>query len=369
MAVPLFDTARVLAPLRETIVAKVSEVIAAGQFILGPEVGAFEAELADYIGIDHAVGVANGTDALSIALLALGIGPGDEVVVPSFTFYASAEAIASIGARPVFCDVDHDSRNVTVETVRAALTPATRAVVVVDLFGLPAPVAEIRAATGLPVVEDAAQAIGASVDGVRAGALGDIATFSFYPSKNLGAFGDGGAVVTADAGLADTVRALRFHGSRDKQTFELVGFNSRLDEIQAAILRILLRELDGWCDGRRAAAAAYEAAGMAEWVGTARTPAGVLPAWHLYVIDHPEADRLGGALNVAGIQARAYYRTPLHRQPAMAPYVGAELRLPATERLSAEILALPMSPILSAAQAGEVVSVIAEALGASPAAA
>ncbi|HET9073465.1 MAG TPA: DegT/DnrJ/EryC1/StrS family aminotransferase [Solirubrobacteraceae bacterium] len=368
MPVPLFDTARVLAPLREEILTKVAEVIAAGQFILGPEVSAFEAELAAYVGVPHAIGVGNGTDALAIALLALGIRPGDEVVVPSLTFYASAEAIASIGARPVFCDVDPESRNVTVETVRAALTPATRAVVAVDLFGLPAPVAEIRAATGLPVVEDAAQAIGASVGGVRAGALGDIATFSFYPSKNLGAFGDGGAVVTHDAGLAETVRALRFHGSRDKQTFELVGFNSRLDELQAAILRILLRRLDLWCDGRRAAAAAYEAAGMGDWVGLARTPAHVRPAWHLYVVDHPEADRLAGALNAAGIQARGYYRTPLHRQPAMAPYVDAGVQLPVTNRLSAEILALPMSPVLSAAQAAEVVTVIARALGAGPAA-
>jgi dTDP-4-amino-4,6-dideoxygalactose transaminase len=359
MPVPLFDTDTPLAPLREAITAKVIEVIAAGQFILGPEVRAFEAELAAYIGAEHAIGVGNGTDALSIALRAVGVAPGDDVVVPAFTFYASSEAIASIGARPVFCDVDRGTRNVTAATVAAAVTPNTTAIVAVDLFGLPAPVAAIRAATGLPVVEDAAQAIGASVDGVRAGILGDIGTFSFYPSKNLGAFGDGGAIVTNDAGLADTVRALRFHGSRDKQSFELVGYNSRLDEIQAAILRILLPHLDSWCHGRRAAAAAYEAAGIGTQVNLPATPAGTLPAWHLYVVDHPEADRLRSVLNAAGIEARAYYRTPLHRQPAMLPYVPAGLELPVTDELAATILALPISPVLTELQAQEVVATLA----------
>jgi dTDP-4-amino-4,6-dideoxygalactose transaminase len=361
MPVPLFDTDTPLAPLRAEIIAKVSEVITGGHFILGPEVVAFEAELADYIGAAHAIGVANGTDALVIALRALGVGPGDDVVVPSFTFYASAEAIAAIGARPVFCDVDRATRNVTAASVAAAVTPQTKAVVAVDLFGLPAPVAAIKAATGLPVVEDAAQAIGASVNGVRAGILGDIGTFSFYPSKNLGAFGDGGAIVTNDTALADTVRALRFHGSRDKQTFSLVGYNSRLDEIQAAVLRILLRHLDAWCDGRRSAAAAYEAAGISRYVDLPETPAGTLPAWHLYVVDHPAADTLLGALNAAGIQARAYYRTPLHRQPAMLPYVPAGLELAVTDALAASILALPISPVLSTAQAEEVVTALAGA--------
>jgi dTDP-4-amino-4,6-dideoxygalactose transaminase len=367
MPVPLFDTNTPLAPLREEIAAKVAEVLAAGRFILGPEVSAFERELAAYVGADHAVGVGNGTDALVIALRAVGVQPGDDVVVPAFTFYASAEAIASIGARPVFCDVARGTRNVTVETVRAAVTDTTTAILVVDLFGLPAPVAEIKAATGLPVIEDAAQALGASVAGVHAGILGDVGTFSFYPSKNLGAFGDGGAVVTDDPAIADTVRALRFHGSRDKQNFELVGYNSRLDEIQAAILRIQLRHLDAWCDGRRAAAAAYEAAGIANYVNLPGTPADTLPAWHLYVVDHPDADRLLSALNADGIQARAYYRTPLHRQPAMAPYVPAGLELPVTDALAATIMALPISPVLSADQAGEVTAALARAANARPA--
>ena len=297
MPVPLFDTDTPLAPLRPQIIAKVSEVIENGRFILGPEVSAFEAELADYIGARHAIGVANGTDALAIALRAVGVQRGDDVVVPALTFYASAEAIAAIGANPVFCEVDRETRNLTAATVSAAVTPNTTAVLAVDLFGLPAPTPEIRAATGLPVVEDAAQAIGASLGGAKAGILGDVGTFSFYPSKNLGAFGDGGAIVTDDDAIAATVRALRFHGSRDKQSFELVGYNSRLDEIQAAILRILLPHLDGWADGRRRAAAAYEAAGIGELVNLPVTPAGTLPAWHLYVVDHPRADDLLSALN------------------------------------------------------------------------
>ena len=362
MAVPLFDTNTPLAPLRQRITDKVAQVIADGTFILGPEVAAFESELADYLGVEHVVGVANGTDALTIAARAAGVGPGDEVVLPSFTFYATAEAIATIGARPVFCDVDRDTRNVTVATVGAAITPNTKAIVTVDLFGLPAPSGEIRDAFGLPVIEDAAQALGASLAGRRAGALGDVATFSFYPSKNLGAFGDGGAIATDDPEIAATAKALRFHGSRDKQNFELVGYNSRLDEIQAAILRILLPELDGWCDGRRAGAAAYEAAGLGDYVSLSQTPPGALPAWHLYSVTHPEPDGVLAALNAAGVQARAYYRIPLHRQPAMAPYVAPGLELPVTEELARSNIALPISPVLSEAQVAEVVAALQTAV-------
>src|SRR3954447_10279411 len=215
MPVPLFDTSTPLAPLRDRLHAKLAELLDAGRYILGPEVGAFEAEFADYVGAGHAIGVANGTDALTLALKAMGVGPGDEVVVPSFTFYASAEAIPPTGARPVFCDVDPEMFCVTPETVKAALTPRTKAVLVVHLFGNIAPVAEIEA-LGVPVVEDAAQAIGSRSSAGRAGVLGTAATLSFFPSKNLGAFGDGGAVVTSDDEVADLVRMLRFHGSRDK---------------------------------------------------------------------------------------------------------------------------------------------------------
>jgi dTDP-4-amino-4,6-dideoxygalactose transaminase len=362
MAVPLFDTETPLAPLRGQIIERVSAVIRGGHFILGPEVKAFEQDLAAYVGVDHAIGVANGTDALSIAARALGVGAGDEVIVPSFTFYATAEAIAAIGATPVFCDVDRDTRNITVDTVRPALTAKTKAIVAVDLFGMPAEIPAIRDAFGVPVIEDAAQALGASLDGRKAGALGDIATFSFYPSKNLGAFGDGGAVTTDDADLAELVTALRFHGSRDKQSFEYVGYNSRLDEIQAAVLRVLLPHIDAWCDGRRAGAQAYVDAGLGGYLELGGTQVGATPAWHLFVVTSPNADSKLKTLNDAGVQARAYYRLPLHRQPAMAPYVnqnGTALELPVTDELSRTILALPISPVFTRRQADEVVAALA----------
>ena len=360
MGVPLFDTDSPLAGLREQIIERVGQVIRDGRFILGPEVSAFEQQLAGYVGVRHAIGVGNGTDALTLAARAVGVGPGDEVVVPAFTFYATAEAIASMGATPVFCDVDFDTRNVTVETVAAAITPRTKAIVAVDLFGLPAPISAIKQAHGLPVIEDAAQALGATLDGRRAGALGDIATFSFYPSKNLGAFGDAGAVVTDDPKLADTVRALRFHGSRDKQSFEMVGYNSRLDEVQAAVLRILLPELDGWCEGRRAAARAYADSRLSEYVTLPGEQAGADPAWHLYVVTHPEPAELLRALNGADVQARAYYRVPLHRQPAMLPFLnGGAVQLPVTDELARTNIALPISPVLTAGQVGEVVAALA----------
>jgi dTDP-4-amino-4,6-dideoxygalactose transaminase len=213
---------------------------------------------------------------------------------------------------------------------------------------------------GLPVLEDAAQALGGSLGARRAGALGDAATISFYPSKNLGCFGDGGAVATDGDEVAELVSALRFHGSRDKRAFQYVGYNSRLDELQAAILRVLLPHLDGWVEGRRAAARAYSDAGLAEHAVVPAVPDGAEPAWHLYVAGHERADELGRALAEAGIQSRGYYRTPIHRQPAMAPYAEG-VKLPVTDELSRTSLALPMSPVLTAEQAREVVAAIAAA--------
>jgi dTDP-3-amino-3,4,6-trideoxy-alpha-D-glucose transaminase len=357
--IPLFDTTTPRAPLREVILARIGAVVDDGNFILGPEVQAFEDEFAAYTGARHAIGVANGTDALTLALRALGVGPGDEVVVPSFTFYASAEAIGPTGARPVFCDIDPETFCVTAETVRAAMTPRTKAVIVVHLFGNVAPVAEIEA-LGVPVVEDAAQAVGSRTPAGRAGALGTVATFSFFPSKNLGAYGDGGAVTTNDDGVAERVRMLRFHGSRDKSTFELVGHNSRLDEMQAAILRVQLPHLDGWCDGRRAAAAHYEAAGLGELATLPVPTPGTDPAWHLYVIRHERSDELAAALGAAGIGHKAYYRRPAHAQPSMAPWPPA-VPLPGTDEAARTHLAIPMSPVLSREQADEVVAAVRDA--------
>jgi dTDP-4-amino-4,6-dideoxygalactose transaminase len=358
MPVPLFDQATSLAPLRPELEERIGAVLDCGVFILGEEGAAFERELAEYLGVRHIVGAGNGTDAITLALLAMGIGPGDEVVVPSFTFFASAEAIVPTGARPVFCDIDLGTFCVTADTVRAALTPRTRVVIAVDLFGNPAPVEEIEA-LGVPVIEDAAQAAGATLRGRKAGSLGTAATFSFYPSKNLPAFGDAGAVATDDDGIAARVRSLRSHGSADKVTFERLGFNSRLDELQAALLRVLLPKLDEWSKGRRAAAHEYQAAGLPELVSPPLPTPGADPSWHLYVIRHPEIEAISAALARAGIGHKAYYRTPVHRQPAMRGFDAPEL--PSTEEAARTHLAVPMSPTLSREQAEEVVAAIRDA--------
>jgi dTDP-3-amino-3,4,6-trideoxy-alpha-D-glucose transaminase len=351
MAVPLFASS--LEPYHPQLVAALSRVVESGRFILGSEVEAFERELAAYLDVRHCVGVANGTDALTIALRAVGVGPGDEVVLPSFTFYATAEAAVGAGATPVFCDVDPATFCVTAETVEAALTPRTRAIVAVHLFGNVAPVPELRA-LGVPVVEDAAQAAGAGLGGKKAGALGDAATFSFFPSKNLPCLGDGGAVTTDDDALAERVRTLRFHGSSDKRTFTEVGYNSRLDELQAAALRVLLPELDGWVAARRAAAAAYERARLAEHAAPPQAEEGAEHAYHLYVVRHGRADALAETLAARAIEARGYYRVPVHRQPAMARW-GEGLELPGTDEAARTNLALPMGTGLSEEGIREVV--------------
>jgi dTDP-3-amino-3,4,6-trideoxy-alpha-D-glucose transaminase len=359
MPVPLFDTATPLQPLRAEIDAAIERVIGGGQFILGPEVAAFEREFAAYVGTAHAIGVGNGTDALTIALRAMGVGPGDEVIVPSFTFFATAEAIPHTGATPVFCDVDPDTMCVSAETVAAVLTPRTKAVIAVHLFGNIAPIAEIEA-LGVPVLEDAAQAAGSTAaGGRRAGSLGTAATFSFYPSKNLAAFGDGGAITTDDPEIAQRVRLLRHHGSVDKEHFDLLGYNSRLDALQAAILRVQLPHLDAWAAARRVVADRYAAAGLGELVRLPLPAAGCAPAWHLYVIRSERAAELLGALPARGIDARSYYRVPLHRQ---AP-LRADVSLPHTDDAAAANLAIPIGPSLTAEAVEEVVAAIEQALG------
>jgi dTDP-4-amino-4,6-dideoxygalactose transaminase len=335
-------------------------VLDSRRYVLGPEVEAFERELADYVGTGDAIGVGNGTDAITIALRAMGVGPGDDVVVPSFTFYATAEAIPPTGARPVFCDVDPGTFCVTADTVREALTARTKAVIAVHLFGNVAPVAEIEA-LGVPVLEDAAQAIGSITTAGRPGALAAAATFSFFPSKNLGALGDGGAITTSDRELAERVRSLRFHGSRDKQTFDQVGYNSRLDAIQAAILRVQLPHLDRWSDGRRAAGRHYERAGLGELVALPRTAAGADPAWHLYVVRTDDPDSLAGALRSRQIGARTYYRVPTHEQPGMREFPPA-VELPGTELAARTNIAIPISPVLDEHAAAEVVAAVRDHL-------
>ncbi len=355
MPVPLFATS--LEPYMDRIVERLTAVARSGRYILGPEVEEFEREFAAYCGARHCVGVANGTDAITIALQALGVRPGDEVVVPSFTFYASVEAAASIGAKPVFCEVDPETFCITRAAVEAVLTDRTRAVIAVDLFGYLPPLEEIRA-LGVPVVEDAAQAHGARRDGRRAGTFGAAGTFSFFPSKNLGGLGDGGAIVTDSDELAALARRLRFHGSEDKVTYTEVGWNSRLDELQAAALRVLLPELDGWNAARRAVAGLYAERGLGEHVELPRHD-GDDHVFHLYVVRSERAEQLAAALTERGIGARQYYRTPVHEQPAMQYLSTVHRPLSTTAELARTHLALPMGPLLSGDQIDEVISACA----------
>jgi dTDP-4-amino-4,6-dideoxygalactose transaminase len=354
--IPLVDVKAQYAPFIPELKEKFAEVLDSGRFIFGPEVEGFEQEAAAYLGVPHAIGVANGTDALVLALEAMGIRDGDEVICPSFTFYATAEAIARAGATPVFADIDPVTMNVDPEDVARRITPRTKAIMPVHLFGRPAPVAEL-AALGLPLIEDAAQAFGAA--GVaRAGVC---STFSFFPTKNLFALGDGGLVACNDDAVADNVRKLRFHGSLDKKHFELVGTNSRLDAIHAAALRVFLPQLRGWNDARREAAARYAELGLGEAVELPPDEDGHV--YHMFVVRSPERDRIARALHEVGISSAAYYTLPTHLQPAMRHLGWEPGSLPETERAAAENLALPMWGGIGAEVQERVVAAVRAAVG------
>ena len=303
------------------------------------------------------MGVANGTDALVLVLDALDIGPGDEVICPSFTFYATAEAIARRGATPVFADIDPQSLNLDPEDVARRITPRTRAIMPVHLFGRPAPLAEL-AELGPPLIEDAAQAFGAA--GIAT--TGVASTFSFYPTKNLFGLGDGGLVAAMDEEVAERVRMLRFHGSRDKVDFHFVGYNSRLDELQAAALRVFLPRLDGWNAARREAAARYRELGLEELCELPADEPGHV--YHQFVVRSTERDTLRAALDEAGVGAASYYVTPLHLQPALRFLGWGQGSLPETERAAAENLALPMWAGLDAETQERIVSVVRAAAAA-----
>jgi dTDP-3-amino-3,4,6-trideoxy-alpha-D-glucose transaminase len=349
--IPLVDVKAQYEPFLPRIREAIDGVLESGEFILGPNVAAFEREAASYLGVREAVGVANGTDALVLVLDALGIGAGDEVICPAFTFYATAEAIARRGATPVFADVDAATMNLDPEDVAARITPRTKAIIAVHLFGRPAPVAEL-AQLGIPLIEDAAQAFG-SPEIARTGVA---STFSFYPTKNLFALGDGGLVSTGDAELAERVRMLRFHGSHDKVDFELLGYNSRLDELQAAVLRIFLAELDGWVALRREAAARYAELGLGAACDLPEDEPG--HAYHLFVCRSSERDRIRAALKDAAVGSAVYYVTPLHLQPALA-YLGyAHGSLPVTEQLARENFSVPLWAGIDVAAQERVVSTV-----------
>jgi dTDP-4-amino-4,6-dideoxygalactose transaminase len=354
--IPLIDVKAQYAPLIPQLKQAFAEVLEGGQFVFGPNVTAFELEAADYLGVPEAVGVANGTDALVIVLDAMGIGRGDEVICPAFTFYATAESIARIGATPVFAEIDPATLNLDPEDVARRITAKTKAIMPVHLFGRPAPLAEL-AELGLPIVEDAAQAFGSP----DIGGTGIASTFSFYPTKNLFGIGDGGLIAVRDEALAERIRMLRFHGSKAKTTFEYVGYNSRLDEIQAAALRIFLRELDGWTAARREAAARYSELGLGELCEIPVDEPGHV--YHLFVCRSPERDRIRAALSEAEIGNAQYYLPPLHLQPALS-YLGYEDgSLPETELASQENFSVPLWAGITSEQQERVVDVVRAAVG------
>jgi dTDP-4-amino-4,6-dideoxygalactose transaminase len=355
--VPFTDLRALHEPIASELRAAASRVIASGRFILGQEVAAFERELASALRSEHAVGVSSGTDALLALLMAAGVGPGDEVVTTPFSFFASTEAIVRLGATPVFADVEPDTWNLDGRAAAARIGARTRAVVVVHLFGRPAALGDIEAAAaavGAPVIVDAAQAIGAG------GPLGFGAAVSFFPSKNLGGFGDGGAVLTRDPAVAHSIRALRNHGASDKLTHARVGGNFRLDEMQAALLRIKLPLLDAWTARRRAIAAAYTAR-------LATAPIGLPPpeprcVWNQYVVRVPDGRRsaLRARLAERGIETAVYYPTPIHLQPALKSLGYGPGSFPNAERAAAEALALPIFPSLEPDAVAYVADAIAD---------
>jgi len=345
--IPILDLQPEIERLWEEIFTGIQEVIRSGQFIMGPNVEAFEAEAARYLGVKHAIGVNSGTDALTICLRGLGIGPGDEVITTSFSFFATAEAIEAAGAKPVFVDIEPLSFTLDPGLLEAAITPRTRAILPVHLYGRAAdmePILSLAQKYGLRVVEDAAQAFGGEYRGRKLGTLGDGGCFSFFPSKNLGAFGDGGMIATDDDELAEQARMLRSHGSRRKYWNERIGYNSRLDELQAAVLRVKLRRLDEWNEGRRAAAARYHSllAGV-EGLTLPREEGDILHVYHQYTvrITGGRRDAVHQLLRAQGIQTMIYYPAALHQLPY---YRQAGLRFPEAEKAAGEVLSLPIWP-------------------------
>jgi dTDP-4-amino-4,6-dideoxygalactose transaminase len=353
------------ASIREEIDAAIARVLERGWFILGPEVEAFEAEFAAYCGARYGIGVGSGTEALHLALWACGVGPGDEVITVAHTAVPTINAISLTGARPVFVDVDPTTYTMDPAAAAAAVTPRTRALLPVHLYGHPAdmaPLRELAERHGLWLIEDAAQAHGARYRGARVGTLGHLAAFSFYPTKNLGAYGDGGMVVTNDATLAERVRRLRNYGQSDRYHHEVLGLNSRLDELQAAVLRVKLRHLDAWTAARRERAARYPAA-LARAIPPTEAP-WAQHVYHLYVVRVPQRAAVQEALARAGIGTLIHYPVPAHLQRAYAFLDVARGSLPVTERLAEEVLSLPLYPELPLAQVDEVAATLEATLAA-----
>lgn len=363
MKVPFLDLLSIHQELKAPLTEAFERVLASGQYLLGPELAGFEREFAAYAEVSYCVGVGSGLDALHLLLKAYGIGPGDEVLVPSNTFIATWLAVTQTGATPVPVDPVPSTYNIAPDAVAAAVTPRTRAIIPVHLFGQPADMDAINAVArqhGLVVIEDAAQAHGARYKGRRVGGLGDAAAFSFYPGKNLGALGDGGAVLTNDAAIAETVRRLRNYGSLVKYEHELLGYNTRLDELQAAFLRAKLARLDDWNWRRNAVATQYSARLEGSGLYLPVVPEWAEPVWHLYVVRSSRQEALRAHLDRRGVSTLIHYPIPAHLQTCYASYHGCSL--PVAETLAAEMLSLPMSPFLSGEEVDAVVDAIREFL-------
>ena len=361
--VPLLDLKKQYATLRDPIRAATDELFESQGFILGPKVEAFEKAIAEYVGVKHAVGMSSGTDAQLAAMMALGIGPGDDVVTSPYTFFASAGAVVRLGARPVFCDIDPATFNVDPEKLAKAITPRTKAIQPVHLYGQCAdmdPILAVAKAKGIPVIEDACQSLGAAYKGKKAGALGDFGAFSFFPSKNLGGFGDGGMVTTNDDAMATTLRALRMHGETSRYHHRLVGGNFRLDALQAVVLHVKLPHLDGWAEGRRQNAAEIERRylehGGRTWeeggIAFPREAAGCHHVFNQFVvrIARGRRDLLKDRLAELKIGHAIYYPVPLHLQECFANLGGKPGDFPVAEKAALETLALPVFPELTPSQ-------------------
>jgi dTDP-4-amino-4,6-dideoxygalactose transaminase len=369
-SVPMLDVSRENRRLQAQIDAAMADVTRSGAFVHGPACAKFEAAMAEYCGAEHAIGCASGSDAILLSLMALGIGPGDEVIVPSFTFFATASSVWRLGARPVFADIRPDSFNLDPADVLYKLTTATKAVIPVHLFGQCADMDEIRqiatAAHGIPIIEDACQAIGAEYRGRRAGSLGTAAAFSFYPTKNLGGFGDGGLITTDDDELAAKLRVLRDHGQQPRYYHHFVGLNSRLDALQAAVLNVKLPKLDEWAGARRRHAARYGAEfadrGLEDAMIAPTAAEGCRHVWNQYTVRvlNGRRDALQSYLSERKIGSAIYYPVPLHLQKCFAPLGYEPGSLPVTEQACREVLSLPVYPELTVAEQGTVISAIAD---------
>lgn len=343
--------------------AAIAQVREHGRYINGPEIAEFEQSFANYCDAAHCVGVSSGTSALEIGMRAAGIEPGDEVIVPGFTFFASVEAIVNIGAVPVLVDVDPGTALATAPLVEAAITDRTAAVIVVHLYGQPVDLPAFRELADrrkLALIEDAAQAHGASAGGLRAGSVGDVATFSFFPGKNLGALGDAGAITTGSEAIAERARLLRNHGSASKYRHELIGTNARIDTLQAALLSVKLPHLDGWNEARRVHAAAYdEALAQTDGIDPVELAPGRISAYHLYTLRAADRDGLKARLADRGIASAVHYPVPVHEQPAMAGFATG-VELPNAQSLSESVLSIPLYPEMTDGQRGEVIGALTE---------